>query len=294
LKNYFLVKSGLFVSVISILAGAIVRATGSGDGCGSTWPKCNGSFIPNLLETSEIIEFIHRSISGVLLVITLILFVKSTKLPKVNLTRKITLLLTFFVLLEAAIGAVIVLYEWVGMNSSLPRIIAVPIHLVNTFGLLGCYAALFTVYKFNIKNLDGFVDFDFKKVFTLFLLAGATGSIAALSDVLFPSETFIQGLVSDFDTTSELLTRLRILHPIISLILSLVLVTQSKKIQKNYGVDTKLLIYLVSASILLGLTNVITNIMLPLSILHLAMADILWITYIYVSIKKLEINNTIN
>ena len=294
MKNYFLVKSGLFVSVISILAGAIVRATGSGDGCGSTWPKCNGSFIPNLLETSEIIEFLHRSISGVLLVITLILFVKSTKLPKVNLTRKITLLLTFFILLEAAIGAVIVLYEWVGMNSSLPRIIAVPIHLVNTFGLLGCYTALFTVYKLKIKNLEGFVDFDFKMVFTLFLLAGATGSIAALSDVLFPSETFIQGLVSDFDSSSEFLTRLRILHPVISLVLSLVLVTQSKKIQKNYGIDTKLLTYLVSASILFGLTNVITNITLPLSILHLAMADILWITYIYVSIKKLEINNTIN
>ena len=66
------------------------------------------------------------------------------------------------------------------------------------------------------------------------------------------------------------------------------------KLQKKYGVDTKLLIYLVSASIILGLTNVITNIMLPLSILHLTMADILWITYIYVSIKKLKINNTIN
>ncbi len=294
MKNYFLVKSGLVVSIISILAGAIVRATGSGDGCGSTWPKCNGNFIPNLEEASEIIEFIHRSISGVLLVITLILFVKSTKSPKVNLTRKITLFLTFFVLLEAAIGAVIVLYEWVGMNSSLPRVIAVPIHLVNTFGLLGCYGALFAVYKFNIKNLDGFLDFDFIKVTILFLLAGATGSIAALSDVLFPSETFIQGLVSDFDTSSELLTRLRIFHPIISLVLSLVLVTQSKKIHKNHGVDTKFLIYLVSASILLGLTNVISNIVLPLSVLHLAMADILWITYIYVSIKKFEINNTNN
>ena len=294
MKNYFLVKLGLFVSIVSILAGAFVRATGSGDGCGSSWPKCNGKIIPNLQDTSEIIEFLHRSISGFLLIITLILFTKTFNLPKQNLIRKIIVLLTFFVLLEAAIGAVIVLYEWVGMNSSVPRIIAVPIHLVNTFGLLGCYATLFAVLKFDLKNLDGFFDLNFKLVGILFFLTGATGSIAALSDVLYPSESFTQGLVADFDRSSELLTRLRILHPIFSMFLSYVLVVQSKKIHKTFGINTKPLFYLVLFSVSLGILNVLSNIVLPLSILHLATADILWITYIYVYLKKLKIINPIN
>ena len=131
---------GLVVSVFSIIAGAIVRATGSGDGCGASWPTCNGEIIPDLDTSSELIEFSHRSVSGVLLIITLIIFVKSFKDEVPTLQKKIIWSLTFFVLLEALIGAVIVIYEWVGMNSSAPRIIAVPLHLVNTFGLLGAVA----------------------------------------------------------------------------------------------------------------------------------------------------------
>ena len=120
---------GLVVSVFSIIAGAIVRATGSGDGCGASWPTCNGEIIPELDTPSELIEFSHRAVSGVLLIITLIIFVKSFKDEVPTLQKKIIWSLTFFVLLEALIGAVIVIYEWVGMNSSATRIIAVPLHL---------------------------------------------------------------------------------------------------------------------------------------------------------------------
>ena len=136
-------KAGLLLSIASILAGAFVRATGSGDGCGATWPTCKGKIIPALSDTSELIEFSHRSVSGVLLVVTLIIFAKTRKFQKESLVRIVTNYLTFFVIFEALIGAVIVIFEWVGLNSSLPRIVAVPIHLVNTFGLLGSYAILY-------------------------------------------------------------------------------------------------------------------------------------------------------
>ena len=143
MKLSSLATAGLTTSILSILAGAIVRATGSGDGCGASWPTCNGRVIPNLETSSEIIEFSHRSISGVLLIVTLLLFIKSKDPDTPLLHKKIINYLTFFVLLEAAIGAVIVIYEWVGLNSSLPRIIAVPLHLVNTFDLLVFYRLIF-------------------------------------------------------------------------------------------------------------------------------------------------------
>ena len=75
MKLSSLATAGLTTSILSILAGAIVRATGSGDGCGASWPTCNGRVIPSLETSSEIIEFSHRSISGVLLIVTLLLFV---------------------------------------------------------------------------------------------------------------------------------------------------------------------------------------------------------------------------
>ena len=95
-------KAGLLLSIASILAGAFVRATGSGDGCGATWPTCKGKIIPSLSDTSELIEFSHRSVSGVLLVVTLIIFAKTRKFQKDSLVRIVTNYLTFFVIFVGA------------------------------------------------------------------------------------------------------------------------------------------------------------------------------------------------
>ena len=287
-------KVGLLLSIASILAGAFVRATGSGDGCGATWPTCKGKIIPALSDTSELIEFSHRSVSGVLLVVTLIIFAKTRKFQKESLVRTVTNYLTFFVIFEALIGAVIVIFEWVGLNSSLPRIIAVPIHLVNTFGLLGSYAILYKILQDDLQNIKNMFNKNFLLISSLFLLSGATGSITALADVLFPSASFVEGFFADFDRTSEVLTRLRILHPIISSTLSIVLYVYATGIRKKYNVGVKPLQILILIAVFLGVINVLSNIVLPLSILHLAIADFLWISYIYVSIDLSKNNLFIN
>ena len=279
---------GLVISIISIIAGAIVRATGSGDGCGASWPTCNGKIIPELKSSPELIEFSHRTISGVLLIITIAIFIKSFNAKTPPLWRKLIWLLTFFVLLEALIGAVIVIYEWVGLNSSTPRIIAVPLHLVNTFGLLGAYTLLFYLTK-NVKtNINNFFDRGFKTALILFLLTGATGSITALADVIFPSETFLTGLLEDFDPNSELLTRMRILHPIVASALSIYLYLEANRLEREYKIITTHIKVLVLMGVALGLLNVFSNIILPLSILHLLIADLLWIMYIYKIAEKIK------
>jgi len=61
------------------------------------------------------------------------------------------------------------------------------------------------------------------------------------------------------------------------------------KLQKNFPL--KLLIII---AVFLGVLNVLSNIVLPLSILHLAIADFLWISYIYVSIDLSKNNLFIN
>ena len=286
MKLSSLATAGLTTSILSILAGAIVRATGSGDGCGASWPTCNGRVIPSLETSSEIIEFSHRSISGVLLIVTLLLFVKSKDPDTPLLHKKIINYLTFFVLLEAAIGAVIVIYEWVGLNSSLPRIIAVPLHLVNTFALLGFYTLIFYLLRESENKLSNFFDKRIKIAFVLFFLTGATGSITALADVLFPSASFVEGFIEDFDSTSEVLTRLRILHPFVSTILSIFLFSESNRFKKEFAIDTSTIKVLVIVGVILGVLNVVSNIILPLSILHLLLADLLWITYVYKSVEK--------
>ena len=279
-------RSGLILSIFSIIAGAVVRATGSGDGCGSSWPTCNGRVIPSLNSASEQIEFSHRAISGLLLIVTIAIFIKSFNNSVTSLQKKVINYLTFFVILEALIGAVIVLYEWVGMNSSIPRIAAVPLHLVNTFGLLAMYTIIFKLTQNPEIKISNLIDRKFKIITFLFILTGATGSIAALADVLFPSESFIAGIVEDFDSTSEILTRLRVLHPIVSTVLSFMLFNESKRLEDKFNLKTNQIKILVIIGVTLGVLNVFININIFLSVVHLLVADLLWITYIYTSMQK--------
>lgn len=52
--------AALFVSLVHIIFGAIVRISGSGMGCGDNWPKCYGYWFPPLERMDLIIEVFHR------------------------------------------------------------------------------------------------------------------------------------------------------------------------------------------------------------------------------------------
>ena len=52
-----------FVAVI--LWGTLVRATGSGAGCGNHWPLCNGTVLQHSPRLDTMIEFTHRITSGI-------------------------------------------------------------------------------------------------------------------------------------------------------------------------------------------------------------------------------------
>src|SRR5215472_17656873 len=52
-----------FIAVI--VWGALVRATGSGAGCGEHWPLCNGTVMQHSPRMDTIIEFTHRVTSGI-------------------------------------------------------------------------------------------------------------------------------------------------------------------------------------------------------------------------------------
>ncbi len=57
-----------------VLTGAAVRLTDSGLGC-SNWPKCGGNRVLPPLSTHALIEFGNRAVSGVVGVITVVVFV---------------------------------------------------------------------------------------------------------------------------------------------------------------------------------------------------------------------------
>jgi hypothetical protein len=93
-------------TILVILWGAVVRATGSGAGCGSHWPTCKGEIIhrPEAVET--LIELSHRATSGVALILVLILLIWAFRAyPKGHLVRKGATATAAFILIEALLGA---------------------------------------------------------------------------------------------------------------------------------------------------------------------------------------------
>ena len=70
------------------------------------------------------------------------------------------------------------------------------------------------------------------------------------------------------------------------MILSIFLFSESNRLRKEFGIKTQSIKLLIYTGVALGTLNVVSNIILPLSILHLLLADLLWITYIYKSAKK--------
>ena len=116
-----------------------------------------------------------------------------------------------------------------------------------------------------------------------------TGSITALADALYPSENFLQGFYMDLDSSSSVLTRIRILHPMTAVILLFWILFQTRDFKTLKIKEFNYLKGIAISISLIGILNVFLNINIVLSILHLFLADILWLIYIYANIKS-EIN----
>jgi cytochrome c oxidase assembly protein subunit 15 len=61
--------------IATILWGTIVRATGSGAGCGDHWPLCNGTVLQQSPTIQTVIEFTHRITAALDLIFVLGLLV---------------------------------------------------------------------------------------------------------------------------------------------------------------------------------------------------------------------------
>ena len=268
-------------NVATILLGAVVRATHSGAGCGRTWPTCGGQLVP-ALEGATAIEFTHRVASGLALALVAMLGVMVYRSrPLRHPARRSMLWAGAAVIGEALIGAAIVLYEWVGRDDSVARVISVPLHLVNTLLLL----ASLTITAWFLAGGGKLQASGRSRPWLLIgavalVLIFATGAVTALADTLFPTS----GAPSA--ETQHFLTRLRVLHPI----LATAAVAAAGIAVRARGVALSIVRALVALTLIqvgLGLLNILMGTPLWLQILHLAIADSIWISYVWLAAQTL-------
>jgi len=95
-----------------LLGGALVTKTDSADGCGDSWPLCEGQLIPSEFNFEMIIELSHRLVSGSIGIVVVLLSVLAWKKYKESSEIKfLAIISVFFLILQALIGAAAVVWE---------------------------------------------------------------------------------------------------------------------------------------------------------------------------------------
>src|SRR5439155_6981769 len=92
--------------------GVLVTTTGSGQGCGNSWPFCHGQIIPGVITIAGLIEYSHRVMAGadgfLVLILTICAWLMYRKDFRIKLFSFMSLL---FVVLQGALGALTVVFE---------------------------------------------------------------------------------------------------------------------------------------------------------------------------------------
>ncbi len=262
-----------------------MRFSGSGDGCGEHWPLCYGVLIPDSPEIRTLIEYSHRVKSGLFGVLVLFLPLFAFKaFLRGHPARFFSLAALVFTIIEGLIGARLVLAGLVGQNDSLERGVTIALHLVNTFILLG---TLLGCWYFSKKDCWQRLapSKENRSLFwtsvVIFVLIALSGSIASLSNTLFPSSNIISGFFDDFSSDSHLFVRLRILHPIFSTLGFVGLIFMIGKISAK--IETvhflgRIFPFLVFANFILGILILVTLGPLYGKLAHLFLADLVWLS----------------
>jgi cytochrome c oxidase assembly protein subunit 15 len=273
-----------FIAVI--LWGGLVRATGSGAGCGDHWPLCNGTVIQHSARIDTMIEFTHRITSGLSFFSVVALLVWTyLRTTRGHLARPAAIAAVVFTLIEAALGAFLVKLGLTAQSRSPLRAPYLALHLTNTMLLL----AALTLTAHLLSRRKGFlrgtirVSAPFGAVASIVavLIVAVTGSLAALGDTLYPASSLGAALAQDFAATSGWLLRWRWTHPTVAIVAGIFLIwllvraAKSSKYWDNRGISALILILLV-AQFALGVLDVVFLAPVWLQIAHLLGADLLW------------------
>jgi cytochrome c oxidase assembly protein subunit 15 len=282
----------LAYNVPVILWGAVVRATRSGDGCGDHWPLCNGVVLQSNPRLATLIELAHRLSSGLTLPLVLLLvFWTFRSTVSGHLARIASIAALVFTFNEGLLGALLVVLRLTADNRSPARAVYLSLHLANTLLMLGALtlaAHFLSRREAFTRRTVGFTQLPLAVTgITATLLLGVTGTLAALSDTLFPATSLSAAFAQDFSASGGWLLRLRILHPLTAVIAGLFicwLLLRSTKRPSERKLAL-LVLGLLLLQVALGLADVTLLAPVWMQILHLLGADLLWIALVVLAAR---------
>ncbi len=285
----------LIYNVLVIAWGAFVRATGSGAGCGSHWPLCNGEVVPRAPQLETIIEFSHRTTSGLALLLVLALVPLAWRtFGRGHRVRVMALVSLGFILFESLLGAGLVLLEYVAENASVARAYWVAGHLINTFLLLGVLTL--TAWwgggapPIRLRGQPAWLLVTLAAALVGMLILGASGGITALGDTLL----LTAGITPEESPLVATLVELRVYHPLLAfvvggLILLASLTARNVRPSSALTALSKWLIGIFCVQLVIGALNVVWKAPVAMQLIHLVVSDAIWILLVLVAAHALAV-----
>ena len=279
----------LAYTLFVILFGAVVRVTGSGAGCGQHWPTCHGevAHLPRTVET--VIELTHRVTSGFSLVVAFgALVLTWRRHGRRHLSTRAGIWSLVFLVVEALVGAALVLLELVGDDASWARAVVMAFHLANTSLLTLSMLIAAWAFGREAPELGGG-----NRAERAVLWAGAvgivvvlgSGAVTALGDTVRPLAE--RGVVeAAAQEGAHFLDRLRGVHPVVAVFVALLLLWTSDRLRP--GLARTLLPWTVGVQVLAGLANVVLSAPGWMQIVHLALANSVWLVFCWAALHTLD------
>jgi heme A synthase len=241
-----------------------------------------------------IIEFTHRATSGIALIMVGVLVIWAWRATtRRDWARYSAILSAVFLANEALLGAALVLLGHVAQDRSSARILFLCLHFGNTLLLLAMLAV--TAWWLRFDSSLRFIRAPREVVaigtgLLATMVIGITGAVAALGDTLFPAVSLRSSLAQDFGSGTPALLRLRLVHPIVALTAAVYVLWVIFALVRRQGRTSTAaiaLLVLFCGQIGIGMVNVLLLAPIRLQILHLFVADVLWITLVIASAELL-------
>ncbi len=276
----------LLYTLAAVAWGVYVRASMSGDGCGSHWPLCDGASTPINGDVGRLVEKSHRYSTALLGPMAILLVAWAWRaFPKGHLARKGAAATLVGVIVEGLVGAVLVKMGWVTSNDSAERAGGMAVHVVSAFFLLGAImVTLLAGAGLSRVRLKGQSTVGWMLAMGSFgiLLLGVSGSISALGHQLHAVSDVLKAAHSP---ATHWMVRLQPWHPYIAASVGLYLLLAAGMLQHlrpdpRVKVAARWVVGLYGAQLGLGLLNIWLKAPIPMQMAHLAMADVNWISLV--------------
>ncbi|GAC1390296.1 MAG: heme A synthase [Ktedonobacteraceae bacterium] len=284
-------------SYVILLMGSLVTNTGSGQGCGNSWPFCHGQIIPGTITVAGIIEYSHRIMSSVDGLLVLVLTACTWFLYRRDFRVKLFGFMSlFFVVLQGALGALTVVYEGTYVKLWLLSV-HFGLSLIALASVVLLTIRLYQIHKQQQQRAEdtrpdvtrlqyplwGLAAFTYIVVYTGALVEHAGAIMGCGYQILGCGATYFPNLTS--------LAGIQVLHRYVASSLWLLVLAVLVVIVRNYSTHRDLVrgawwaFILITLQAISGMINILTNGQLIASLLHITIISFFFSVLCYLCVQ---------